>query len=81
MFCHGGVVAAHSTPTAVVGYLGKLVVAYHLQCTVQNLEQMYVLVSSRAVILLENMTPGIRLERTDPDPNSVNCVLFVTQWK
>ena len=74
MFCHDGVVVTHSSPTTAVGgsnprpYVGKLVVAYHQQCTVQNLEQLYVLVSSRAVTLLEITTLGIRLERTDLDP-------------
>ena len=63
---HGGAVVIHSPPTSEVGssnpgpYVDKLVVAYHGQkFTVQNLDQLYVLVSSAQKLTYRNISSTV----------------------
>ena len=65
-FGHGGTVVTHSPPTSEVGgsnpgpCAGKLLVAYHwLAFTVQNLDQLCVLVSSAQKIMTCTVLKGM----------------------
>ena len=72
---HGDAVVTHSPPTSEVGnsnprpYVGKLVVTYGQQFTVQKLDQLYVLVSSAHKTTRRDMTCTVLVSDIKPQIN------------